>query len=561
MKLIKVRKNNSAITLIALVVTIIVLLILAGISISMLTGKNGILKRAADAKVKSIDAQKEEEENLQEMLNQINSIFPSTDGYVDNKKVNSPKLSRGMIPIKWDENQSAWVVCDVNDNWYNYDNTKQWANVMLSDGKYKSDTVKIGQVVSESELGSMYVWIPRYAYQIVGEKNIKVTFLKGNTNEGSDGKIYSTNESVDTSKESIVHPAFNIGGSPINGFWIAKFEASGTDKNGNAVGNGSLESSEQQFAPDEKTNVKSLPNKISWRYLSVGDCESWSMDIASKNKNIYGLSNASSHLTKNSEWGAVAYLCYSDYGNVPKNNGASHLINGYWCDIYTGQGPQSTESESWYVYDETGNHSYDKILGKLSSTTGNVTGVYDMAGGSWEMVAGYLDNGNSNLNNNGGKYFENGSLKSGYSSIWDAYETSDEEKKDEVEVNLKDGSTTIVRGLLNNSTETLTEPYQQARYKITKYTFDKMNKHKGIGINEISKIFSFFAPSSIDGNWNWFKDINGALNGSSEYISSWDNDYLFLGYMDRVFIHRGGDGGDGISAGIMALVTGWRRIN
>ena len=176
MKLIKVRKSNSAITLIALVVTIIVLLILAGISISMLTGKNGILKRAAEAKVKSIDAQKEEEENLQEMLNQINSIFPSTDGYLDNKKVNSPKLSRGMIPIKWDENQSAWVVCDVNDNWYNYDNTKQWANVMLSDGKYKSDTVKIGQVVSESELGSMYVWIPRYAYQIVGEKNIKVTF-------------------------------------------------------------------------------------------------------------------------------------------------------------------------------------------------------------------------------------------------------------------------------------------------------------------------------------------------------------------------------------------------
>lgn len=42
-------KNNKGITLIALVVTIIVLLILAGVSIAMLTGQNGILNRASQA--------------------------------------------------------------------------------------------------------------------------------------------------------------------------------------------------------------------------------------------------------------------------------------------------------------------------------------------------------------------------------------------------------------------------------------------------------------------------------------------------------------------------------
>ena len=47
-------KRNKGITLIALVVTIIVLLILAGISIQMLTGDNGILKRAADSKEETI---------------------------------------------------------------------------------------------------------------------------------------------------------------------------------------------------------------------------------------------------------------------------------------------------------------------------------------------------------------------------------------------------------------------------------------------------------------------------------------------------------------------------
>ncbi len=44
-------KNNKGITLIALVITIIVLLILAGVAIAMLSGDNGILTRASDAKI------------------------------------------------------------------------------------------------------------------------------------------------------------------------------------------------------------------------------------------------------------------------------------------------------------------------------------------------------------------------------------------------------------------------------------------------------------------------------------------------------------------------------
>lgn len=46
-------KNNKGITLIALVVTIIVLLILAGVSIAMLTGDNGILSRGQEAAYKN----------------------------------------------------------------------------------------------------------------------------------------------------------------------------------------------------------------------------------------------------------------------------------------------------------------------------------------------------------------------------------------------------------------------------------------------------------------------------------------------------------------------------
>ena len=50
----KILKNERGITLIALVITIIVLLILAGVSIAMLTGENGILTQSTKAKKSNI---------------------------------------------------------------------------------------------------------------------------------------------------------------------------------------------------------------------------------------------------------------------------------------------------------------------------------------------------------------------------------------------------------------------------------------------------------------------------------------------------------------------------
>ena len=57
--------NNKGITLIALVITIIVLLILAGVSIAMLTGQNGILNQATNAKTETANAEAEERINME----------------------------------------------------------------------------------------------------------------------------------------------------------------------------------------------------------------------------------------------------------------------------------------------------------------------------------------------------------------------------------------------------------------------------------------------------------------------------------------------------------------
>ncbi len=58
-------------------------------------------------------------------------------------------------------------------------------------------------------------------------------------NRDKEGREYTTNESVDRKTILIVHPAFSLGGGQLSRMWVAKFEASGTNKDGNAVGNGS----------------------------------------------------------------------------------------------------------------------------------------------------------------------------------------------------------------------------------------------------------------------------------------------------------------------------------
>ena len=69
------RKKNKGITLIALVITIVVLLILAGITIAALSGDNGILTRAKEAKEKTIKAQQEEQNILDSYEDELSNYF------------------------------------------------------------------------------------------------------------------------------------------------------------------------------------------------------------------------------------------------------------------------------------------------------------------------------------------------------------------------------------------------------------------------------------------------------------------------------------------------------
>ena len=121
------KQNNRGITLIALVITIIVLLILAGVSIAMLTGSNGILTQASNAK----QATEESTEKEKRQLSQVEaSTHLENYTYTDAEK-NTAKIpagfavsnvdgenlvSKGLVIIGTTGNEYVWIPCTTDSN-------------------------------------------------------------------------------------------------------------------------------------------------------------------------------------------------------------------------------------------------------------------------------------------------------------------------------------------------------------------------------------------------------------------------------------------------------------
>ena len=145
-------RKSKGITLIALVITIIVLLILAGVAISMLSGENGILTKAAEAKTKTEEGQKQEETALLSM--ELETHFQTTNSQY--------KCSNGFITgielgTKVSELQSAlpdgYSICSKYNSSDNKDEeiTDQQASIATGmtiekDGKTVARTVIYGDV-------------------------------------------------------------------------------------------------------------------------------------------------------------------------------------------------------------------------------------------------------------------------------------------------------------------------------------------------------------------------------------------------------------------------------
>ena len=332
-----------------------------------------------------------------------------------------PVLSGELIPVYLAENGDVYYA-NTHTSWYSYE-YKRWANaVILVDDAYaknrqdNKDKYSVGDKIDEQDIESYFVWIPRYAYKLwdlesqndmidastltnkdyasspsnlnntriidvefgiknyLDEKGYKSLTRNSGTGEFTEPVGLAINEYLE-------HPAFTLGTEELNGFWIGKFE---TGYNQTNAGESAITGT-NKWTTANAAQVDSIvsnkivvkPNIYSWRNIKVGDIFNVSKGYNTELK---------SHMLKNTEWGAVVYLSHSAYGK-----GADININNT-SDYKTGYSANPNTDQTSH-FGENGlstsglSDKYNTSVGYLASTTGNITGVYDMAGGSWEYVA------------------------------------------------------------------------------------------------------------------------------------------------------------------------------
>ena len=326
-------------------------------------------------------------------------------------------IDDGMIPVIYNYGTSNWeslttAEAKTSGTWYDY-GAKKWANAVTvkNPDTYKNQH----KTVSSSDILGYWVYIPRYAYKVmrysVNDKYVSDSVASSNggfeivfetkdtpkktptacSNSNSnqyyqDCSNVSQDYGATTGTAWATHPAFTwqytqeINGFDktyeLNGFWIGKFETTGSTNQPTVLPNQKHMSQYLGDIGDMYDVAKSMgvedPNNVYGNTASTNQ--------PSQNNNNLAIST--SHMLKNSEWGAVAYLSASKYGagvnNVQLNN--SYSSGG------TGKGP--------------GGGAYNTADGQKASTTNNIYGVYDMAGGAWEYVMGsYTNNASQSMTN------------------------------------------------------------------------------------------------------------------------------------------------------------------
>ena len=290
---------------------------------------------------------------------------------IDTSGANSPVLASNMIPVYYDEINNVWKKADVNNKdssyqWYSYNSTGDkkgmWANAVTVKEANRQTylNANVGTPISMDDITTMWVWIPRFN-----------AVTPSNYNGGTKANPGAIDVSFVKQNETAID-AFTFGDKELSGFWYAKFEIGGT-----------LASS----CTNETCNVSNIvvkPNVSSLRNQTVSSFFYASRSME-QTGNSFGFvsSEVDTHMSKNNEWGAVAYLTQSIYGRCTNSTTCTEVGINNNTSYITGIGdkPSSTASS-------VKTNTYNTISGKNASTTGNIYGIYDMSGGAWDYVMG-----------------------------------------------------------------------------------------------------------------------------------------------------------------------------
>ena len=288
----------------------------------------------------------------------------------DESGANAPVLASNMIPVYYDETNSVWKKAntnniDKNNPWYSYNSTGEykgmWANAVTVTSTNRQTYLNAtpGTTIPMTDITTMWVWVPRFN-----------AITPSNYNGGTAASPGAINVTFVKQSETAID-AFTFGDKQLSGFWYAKFEIGGT-----------LASS----CTNETCNVSNMvvkPNVTSLRSQKVSSYFFASRSME-QTGNSFGFvsSEVDTHMSKNNEWGAVAYLTQSIYGRCTTSTTCSEIGINNNKNYITGYGAPAGSNDS------VTNGAYNTTLGKDASTTGTIYGIYDMSGGASEYVMG-----------------------------------------------------------------------------------------------------------------------------------------------------------------------------
>ena len=454
-------------------------------------------------------------------VNSGNITSSSKPVSLDASGANAPELTSNMIPVYYDEGSNEWKKADSNNakeanKWYNYDN-KMWANAVTVTSANRDTylNANVGTTIPMDDINTMWVWIPRYTYTYLNTntpQEISIKFEEGTNSTGtikcvdavtgtsstSETCTDETNGSLIAGTSTYTHPAFwwdkdddNVRetGEELTGIWVGKFEVSSdttcTASSQVAVGSGC---NLQTIRPQIK------PNVTSWRGAQVGTFFNGIQKMR-ESGNQYGFSTTDeTHMMKNMEWGAVTYLSHSKYG-INKEI-AINSANTYT----TGCGPQSEGSTS----SGATCNGYTTTLGQSASTTGNVSGVYDMSGGAYEYMMGNM-------------VYSNGQPMSGHQTT--------------------NNYNSAFTGILSDGTSfTGTYAFPSKRY-YDKYSYGTSNTEYTRG--KLGDATIEMAPTGTTGNW--YGDYASFVYSGSPWVVRGGNCNAGAGAGAFVFNYNGGN--------------------
>lgn len=350
-------------------------------------------------------------------------------------------------------------------DWYDY-GQRRWANAITVKpealAKYQGKSVK----VDDADVLGYWVYVPRYSYKVRdysdvdedshgADNNFEIKFERANQprriSDPSDTIDHDTYEpdiaSWDWHSPWKTPRGFVFGDRDLNGIWLSKYQISFANNVAQSLPN-------QPMLRGGTKDITDLLVKSLAVLQSIGKPDDQNhpnqpadgVALPPVKPNSHNLAELSSRMPRGSEYATAIYLAYSKYGiglnrehkyTEGKDRGKVQWysgIQGNNFDLYsdskgysygsiTGCGPLADQSTARYGKEgsavrggEAGTnaacgvdlkHGYYTKLGQLASTSGNQTGIYDMAGSnSWEVTASLMKNvngdGDSNDNSDSG---------------------------------------------------------------------------------------------------------------------------------------------------------------